>query len=443
MMSADGPGRIERRPGWAFFCAAMLLVGLTGCRQPGAPKELIELAPGLAYTNHRTARMPWSTHIVRVDRSRADFDLHSTHAFGTAMGLSTLVEQIESISPELGTPVVGVNGDFYAYTGKPYAGDPRGLQIVQGELLSAPSGGVSFWVDAAGQFHATNVHSLFQVVWPDGTVARLGLNEERRTNWAVLYTSALGTNSTLTAGGAELVLEPAGDGPWLPLHVGDTIWARVREVRLAGNTPLAPDLMVLSIDPALMDALPWLEKGVVVKLSFDTWPDLRGIRTAISGGPMLVREGRREKLVKPPAYDPGGAIPYEFASMRERHPRTALGWNDRFFYFVVVDGRQKKLSIGMTLTELATYLISLGCTHAMNLDGGGSATLWFDGKVVNSPCDRKLRAGAKPPARKTDEDDDSLYYEPKVREIANALVLVRRPGTEQVRGTYLTPPAGQ
>ena len=39
----------------------------------------------------------------------------------------------------------------------------------------------------------------------------------------------------------------------------------------------------------------------------------------------------------------------------------------------------------MTFAELADYMIKLGCEEAMNLDGGGSATLWFFGQVVNSP----------------------------------------------------------
>ena len=41
----------------------------------------------------------------------------------------------------------------------------------------------------------------------------------------------------------------------------------------------------------------------------------------------------------------------------------------------------------MTLDELANFLVRLGCSEAINLDGGGSATLWFDGKVRNRPCD--------------------------------------------------------
>ena len=40
----------------------------------------------------------------------------------------------------------------------------------------------------------------------------------------------------------------------------------------------------------------------------------------------------------------------------------------------------------MTLAELSDYMLKLGCSDALNLDGGGSATIWLNGKVVNSPC---------------------------------------------------------
>jgi exopolysaccharide biosynthesis protein len=73
--------------------------------------------------------------------------------------------------------------------------------------------------------------------------------------------------------------------------------------------------------------------------------------------------------------------------MYERHPRSVLGWNSTHFFLGEVDGRQRRLSVGMTLEELGEYMARMGCSVAMSLDGGGSATLWFDGRVRNSPCD--------------------------------------------------------
>jgi len=88
---------------------------------------------------------------------------------------------------------------------------------------------------------------------------------------------------------------------------------------------------------------------------------------------------------------PGAAQAYSERSLFVRHPGYALAWNDKYFYFVEVDGRQKGLSMGMTLDELSNYLLKMGCTDALNLDGGGSSTIWLKGKVMNSPCFGYLR----------------------------------------------------
>jgi hypothetical protein len=339
--------------------------------------------PGLSYSNHSVPRGPWSIHVVQMDRANPLYELHSIHAEGKAVGLETLSDQVALWTPKRTLPVAALNGDFY-HRDRAYAGAPRGLQITGGELLSGPSGGVSFWLDALGEPHITNVASRFEILWPDGTATPFGLNGERRSDGIELYTAAVGS-STHTAGGRELVLARGGNGPWLPLQLGRTYSARVREIREKGDAPLAPDILVLSLGPARARSLPGLQPGAVVRLSTGSVPALRGVRTAISGGPVLVREGRRERL----RFADSDA--YQFNSMFERHPRSALGWNKTTFFLVEVDGRQRRLSVGMTLDEFSAFLVRLGCEEAMNFDGGGSATLWYDGEVRNSPCDRAER----------------------------------------------------
>ena len=370
--------------------AALLAGVFTGCVSPQGPKNFHEVAPGICYTNQHDRRIPWSIHLVRVDRAAPDLELRSVHAHGRALGMSTLGEMIDAVEPESGTPVVAVNGDFYQMSHKFHPGDPRGLQIVDGTLISAPSGGVCFFLDPAGQPQTMNVTSRFKVFWPDGTSTPLGLNETRKTNGVVLFTPDAGW-STLTRNSRELVLEREDGGPWPPLRAGDTIVARVREIREVGNTPLQPDVMVLSIHRRWSPKVPKVEPGALVKLFLETSPDMRGVRMALGGGPVLIRHGEPQHWVKTRKDKNGKPAPPEIRTMSERHPRTALGWNDRYYYLLAVDGRQKKLSIGMTLDEVARYMSSLGCQEAMNLDGGGSSTVWlFDG-VVNSPSDEEER----------------------------------------------------
>jgi exopolysaccharide biosynthesis protein len=66
-------------------------------------------------------------------------------------------------------------------------------------------------------------------------------------------------------------------------------------------------------------------------------------------------------------------------SFRLRNPRTAAGIarDGKRLILVVVDGRQKGYSDGMTLRETANLLLALGARDAINLDGGGSSTLVY------------------------------------------------------------------
>ena len=103
---------------------------------------------------------------------------------------------------------------------------------------------------------------------------------------------------------------------------------------------------------------------------------------AVAGVPQLIKNGKiditweQEKASK------------SFAETR--HPRTAVAkLKDGKFLMMTVDGRQPGVSVGMSLQELAEYLFSLGAVDAMNLDGGGSTTMFLDGKVVNTPSDKE------------------------------------------------------
>jgi len=186
----------------------------------------------------------------------------------------------------------------------------------------------------------------------------------------------MGASTGTKGGGRELILEAADPRAWLPLRIGVKLEARIKEVREAGDTPLKPGLMVLSLGPQLLVDAPTMKPGDTVKISTATTPDLTGCTTAIGGGPRLVTDGK---------------VVNGWKSATQRHPRTAIGWNDAHLFLVLVDGRQPGLSVGMSFQELAAYLIKLGCTHALNLDGGGSASMWLLGQTVNSPSEGQER----------------------------------------------------
>ncbi len=67
------------------------------------------------------------------------------------------------------------------------------------------------------------------------------------------------------------------------------------------------------------------------------------------------------------------------------NPRTAIGIIDKLHYlFVVSDGRTNE-SVGLTLYQLAGFMLDLHATCAYNLDGGGSSTMYFNGELINNP----------------------------------------------------------
>lgn len=93
-----------------------------------------------------------------------------------------------------------------------------------------------------------------------------------------------------------------------------------------------------------------------------------------SFGPGLIQEG--EILVN--EYS-------EVEQSMRSNPRTAIGEISPLHYiFLVSDGRTEE-SEGLSLWELAQIMQELGCGTAYNLDGGGSSTMWFMGRIVNHP----------------------------------------------------------
>ncbi len=109
------------------------------------------------------------------------------------------------------------------------------------------------------------------------------------------------------------------------------------------------------------------------------------VEYAIQGGPLL--------------YAPGHTFWDEMFSpsiLTMRHPRTLVGTDGKRMIWLAVDGRSSWHSRGLTLEEAAELGRSLGLTALLNLDGGGSTEMIFEGHVVNRLSDgheRKMPYG--------------------------------------------------
>jgi len=125
-----------------------------------------------------------------------------------------------------------------------------------------------------------------------------------------------------------------------------------------------------------------------------------GGRARIAPRDRIEAEPRGDLLQAGPLLVAGGAVVYDPDADAEgvraaahqfdpdltvgRHPRAALGLGEGRVVAVVCDGRSRH-DAGLTLVELARLMAALGCEDALNLDGGGSASLVSGGRLQNLP----------------------------------------------------------
>lgn len=107
-------------------------------------------------------------------------------------------------------------------------------------------------------------------------------------------------------------------------------------------------------------------------------PDFNSVDMARAAFPMLVQNGE--------IYDKIG----NYDHIPGKHNRTAIGLTkDNILYLVVFDGRFDNAT-GITCYNLADFMQRLGCDAALNMDGGGSSTMYIKDKgIINYPSDNR------------------------------------------------------
>jgi Phosphodiester glycosidase len=116
----------------------------------------------------------------------------------------------------------------------------------------------------------------------------------------------------------------------------------------------------------------------------DQLPDAPG-GDLVQAGPQLVSGGRSLIDGQDREGFSAGASQFDSDITVGRYPRCALGVSDTELLAVCCDGRRSGVDSGLELAELARLLISSGAQEAINLDGGGSATLVHRKHLLNRP----------------------------------------------------------
>jgi hypothetical protein len=308
-----------------------------------------------------------------------------------------------SVAAQLGASVAVNGGFFITSDADGFQGAPSGLAAYDGQLEAMSAGDRAALVFGDGPARIAKLASTVTVSAGRSTHSVEGINrkpgvirdcgrpdsspttEPRQDvtctsgDELVLFTDRLGA-STPTGAGVQAVL----DRHRTVLSVG----ARGGAVPSGG-----------SIVQGIGDSANWLAAhahvghplAVSEHLTDATGrpvPLVRGVSIA-SAAPMLLENGSPAVDAATEGVADPSDLSFNYAWAQIRQPRTMAGidGNGRLI-LVTVDGRQPTVSEGVTLSEGAALMSSLGALSAMNLDGGGSTAMAVNGTLVNHTSDQ-------------------------------------------------------
>ncbi|MDQ3130625.1 MAG: phosphodiester glycosidase family protein, partial [Acidobacteriota bacterium] len=315
---------------------------------------------------------PVVINLLRLDLSKVRLDV--VHAMDAAIGTETT----SSMAARHGA-FAAINAGFFRLDRSIFAGDAVGVLKIDNNLYSESTNGrialmISNNADRTEVFiERANVSDFVTIKGKDFDVGR---NRERKDDDLVIFTNVFHPTTLTANNGVEFVIKNN----------------KIRQIFDGkGSNRIPPDGYVLSASGKMRKQLLDLIKiGTKVKLfgkhssptNFMASSAYGRSEDITNGVPQLIKNGKiaitweQEKSSK--------------AFVETRHPRTAVAkLKDGKFLMVTVDGRQPGTSVGMNLNELAEMLLELGAVDAMNLDGGGSTTMFLGGKIVNKPSDKE------------------------------------------------------
>ncbi|MDR0380507.1 MAG: S-layer homology domain-containing protein [Oscillospiraceae bacterium] len=273
---------------------------------------------------------------------------------GNALTMSELHRRLTAANLDVAAII---NGDFFTLS----TGEPVGILVTDGILRASDNYAAAIGFPAGGgAFIAKEPLKITMSAQIGGDIRDIAIdhvNHTRRESRLVLFTPDFAATTRTDTEGIHVILDVSGS-----LTIGGMVSGTVREV-VHGKAPatLTAGRMVLSVDAkGPVNRVADLTPGVSVAIRVDC-ADSRflSIPYAIGANVKLLTNGQLAE-----GLGTGTA------------PRTAFGIRgDGTCVYYTVDGRQEGYSAGLSLTDVALRLQSLGCVEAINLDGGGSTVL--------------------------------------------------------------------
>ena len=361
--------------------ALSLCLGVFAVRIESQDFKTVHDGVEYAQVDHKLGSEPVKINLLRLDLTKVRLDVH--HAMDAAIG----TEKASSIAIRHGA-VAAINGGFFRLDSSVYAGEAAGILQIDGQLLSESLNERSALFILNFGFNTEVLMGRpatpLSVSLGPKSLDISGINRERKDNELILYTNLFHRTTLTNPGGIEVAV------------IGNSVF---RVYPGLGNNPIPQNGYVLSATGTMAEEVREVATGKLgVTLHIGVTAGRDGIGLPDPGRFGFLRfRGYWDITNGVSQLTKGGKINLTWEDEKAsktfaetRHPRTAVAkLKDGKFLMMTVDGRQPEVSVGMTLQELAEYLLSLGAVDAMNLDGGGSTTMFLDGKVVNTPSDKE------------------------------------------------------
>ncbi len=341
--------------------------------------DSVKITDGLdhyLYQSDSLSEAPLSINVLRIDLAK--IRLSSALAMDQIIGQETTSQMVQRKGA-----LAGINGGF-SFSNNPwniFHGDPRDLLVFDGQILSTPySTRASFGYrdGLVGQEIFMEPFGWHGQICDenDYCLQLTGINQQRGADDLILYTPEYNRTTMTENDGMEYVFSEDE-------VISYSVWK--------GSQKIPEDGYVISASGRYKDSLAYFFRGKgrlkqrlhPLDAAENTF-NLNGLFLH-TAGPVLIKN--QQAVTDHSEED----IPESFTLTR--HPRTAIGYDrdQHLLYWVVVDGRRERWSVGLSLPELTYFFQRLQVTDAYNLDGGGSSTMVIKGEIMNKPSDPKER----------------------------------------------------
>lgn len=312
-----------------------------------------------------------------TDLSDPNVDIRAVKAANSYTGVASTSYMATSSSKEGALYFAGVNADFFGYS------RPIGSNVVNSEIIYAINNGwTHFAMTSDKRPNASQMTFAGTVTGPNGSCSVSSVNGDRGENNLVIYNRRRGTTTGTNVYGSEVTVTPV-DGT---LRFGHPLTVTVTSApSTAGNSSLSEGKYVISGHGTAKTFVDGLAVGDQLTISLSLLHNGSALdATQVAGGqPMILSGGQ--------VLDTQSALDH----LTSLNPRTAVGYDatGTRVTLLVVDGRST-ISQGCVSRVLADIMREVGCSEAMNFDGGGSTTMYIQplGGVVNKYTDSTERS---------------------------------------------------